>query len=108
MASLELEIDGTIINANKRFLDALGYSLTEVKGKHHRIFVDQNYAESNEYLTFWKLLKQGKAQTGDFTRYGKNGIPLKVTANYAPILDENGKAHKIINFAQVISQVYAY
>ena len=58
-AVIEFEVDGTIVFANDNFLQTMGYSLDEVKGCHHRLFVDTQYAQSNDYVQFWQSLAQG-------------------------------------------------
>ncbi|MEM9299635.1 MAG: PAS domain-containing protein, partial [Bacteroidota bacterium] len=107
MGSIEFNLDGTIIHANEIFLKAMGYKLTEVKGHHHKIFIDEEYAMSEEYKSFWEDLQNGKSQTGEFNRLRKDKSRIKITANYTPILDDEGKPFKIIKFAQVVSEVLA-
>ena len=58
-ALIEFTPNGEIINANDLFLDCMGYALDEIRGKHHRIFVDSTYADSSEYSHFWERLKRG-------------------------------------------------
>ena len=53
-AIIEFNMDGTIITANDNFLTTLGYTLEEVQGKHHRLFVEPDYETSNEYKEFWQ------------------------------------------------------
>ncbi|MCB1651163.1 MAG: PAS domain-containing protein, partial [Alphaproteobacteria bacterium] len=67
-AIISFKPDGTIINANKNFLSAMGYSLDEIKGKHHRMFVDQAYGTSQEYTDFWKSLGEGQFKSAEFKR----------------------------------------
>ncbi len=107
MGSIEFNLDGTIIHANEIFLKAMGYKLAEVKGHHHKIFIDEEYAMSEEYKSFWEDLQNGKSQTGEFNRLRKDKSRIKITANYTPILDDEGKPFKIIKFAQVLSEVLA-
>ncbi|MEM9389945.1 MAG: PAS domain-containing protein [Bacteroidota bacterium] len=105
MGSIEFKLDGMILHANEIFLKAMGYKLTEVKGHHHKIFVDEEYAMSEEYKNFWEDLRNGKSQTGEFNRLRKDKSRIKIMANYTPILDDEGKPFKIIKFAQVVSEV---
>ncbi|MEM8567230.1 MAG: PAS domain-containing protein, partial [Bacteroidota bacterium] len=105
MASIEFELDGTILNANDIFLKAMGYTLNGVQGHHHRIFVEDGYAKSKEYKIFWDNLRNGKSQTGEFTRLRKDGSKIQLMANYTPILDDEGKPFKIIKFAQILTEV---
>ena len=105
-AFIEFEPDGTIIDANEAFLNATGYrTLNEIKGQHHSIFVDKNYALSSEYSKFWKDLAGGNLQNGEFARVKKNGDPLWLQAAYTPITDENGKVVRVIKIATDISKI---
>lgn len=72
-AMIEFKPDGTILSANENFLNAMGYDLDEVQGKHHRMFVDPEYADSDEYRHFWRDLNAGKFQAAEFLRLGKGG-----------------------------------
>lgn len=107
MASIEFELDGTILKANDIFLEAMGYSLAEIKGKHHSMFVTKEYAESQDYKNFWISLGEGISQTGEFMRLRKDKTRIKLMANYTPILDDGDKPFKIIKFAQIISEAQA-
>jgi methyl-accepting chemotaxis protein len=102
-ATIEFEPDGTILTANDHFLNAVGYNLDEVQGKHHRIFVDNNYAQSGEYQEFWDRLAKGEFFTAEYKRFKKNGDPIWIQASYNPILDEQGNTYKIVKFAQDIT-----
>lgn len=98
-AVIEFELDGTVITANDNFLGALGYQLSEVEGKHHRQFVDGEYARSADYVQFWKALGRGEFQSGEFRRIGKQGQDVWIQASYNPILDQQGKVVKVVKFA---------
>ena len=69
-AVIELDLDGTILNANENFLKTLGYTLEEIKGKHHRIFCDSTYTDSLAYSNFWKKLASGEYELGEQKRQG--------------------------------------
>ncbi len=103
-AVIEFELDGTIITANENFLGAMGYSLAEVQGNHHRIFVDPAYGASAEYAGFWKSFADGKFQQGEFKRFSKAGDEIWIQASYNPILDMNGKPFKVVKFATDITE----
>ncbi len=103
-AIIEFEIDGTILTANKNFLDALGYSLSDVKGKHHSIFCDKQYRVSDEYKDLWQSLACGEFKKGEFKRIKKDGDAIWINASYNPILDSNGKTYKVIKFATDITE----
>jgi methyl-accepting chemotaxis protein len=98
-AVIEFNLDGTVINANDNFLRALGYSLGEIKGKHHSLFVDPAERDSAAYREFWAALGRGEYQTGEFKRIGKGGKEVWIQASYNAILDLNGKPFKVVKFA---------
>ena len=107
-AFIEFKTDGTIIEANKNFLSALGYSTnSEVEGKHHRIFVEKTYAKSDEYKKFWEDLKAGKVKSGEFLRVSKDGKDVWINASYTPVKDEKGKVVKVYKIATDITQMVA-
>src|SRR5690349_4581629 len=89
-AVIEFALDGTILSANKNFLDTLGYEAAEVVGRHHRIFVDPQERESTAYEAFWSALRQGEYRSGEFRRYGKGGREVWIEASYNPVLDRAG------------------
>jgi methyl-accepting chemotaxis protein len=98
-ALIEFTLDGTIVTANDNFLAATGYSLDEIRGKHHRMFCDADYVQSKEYQTFWSDLAAGDISAGQFRRLGKNGREVWINASYNPILDARGKPFKVVKFA---------
>src|SRR5262245_25000627 len=104
-AVVEFGLDGTIVNANDNFLQPMGYSLDEIKGKHHRIFVDPGHAASAEYRQFWLDLAAGRRQSGRFRRLGKDGREVWIQGSYFPILDRAGRAFKVVKYATDITQL---
>ncbi|GJM01410.1 MAG: methyl-accepting chemotaxis protein [Methyloligella sp.] len=102
-AVIEFETDGTIITANKNFCGAIGYSLDEIKGKHHSMFVDPEEANGAEYRNFWSSLAAGEFKSAEFKRVAKGGREIWIQASYNPILDKNGKAYKVVKFATDIT-----
>jgi methyl-accepting chemotaxis protein len=98
-AVIEFEMDGTIITANQNFLDALGYRLEEIKGKHHSMFAAPDVRDSAEYRKFWADLNRGEFQSGEYKRLGKGGREVWIQASYNPILDRSGKPCRVIKFA---------
>ena len=98
-AMIEFNLDGTIITANDNFLNTVGYSLDEIKGKHHSMFVTPEYAKSVEYKQFWQDLNNGQFVTGQFPRINKEGKEIWLNASYNPVKDENGKPYKVVKFA---------
>ncbi|WP_085899616.1 methyl-accepting chemotaxis protein [Kiloniella majae] len=102
-AVIQFEIDGTIITANKNFVDAMGYTLEEIKGKHHSIFVEPEYKNSAEYKQFWENLKKGEFQVAEYKRLGKGGKPIWIQASYNPIVNAAGKVIKVVKYATDIT-----
>jgi methyl-accepting chemotaxis protein len=102
-AIIEFNPDGTIITANQNFLNALGYSLEEIRGKHHSMFVNDKERNSTEYRQFWDNLNQGKFQAAEYLRIGKGGKEIWIQASYNPVLGSNGKPFKVVKFATDIT-----
>ena len=102
-AVIEFNMDGTIITANQNFLDALGYRLEEIKGKHHSMFVAQQERDSAEYKAFWAGLNRGEFQAAEYKRVGKGGREVWIQASYNPILDSADKPCKVVKFATDIT-----
>lgn len=102
-AVIEFNLDGTVITANDNFLKTLGYSLVEIKGQHHSLFVEPAYGASAEYKQFWRDLNEGRFQAAEYKRIGKGGKEVWIQASYNPILDLNGKPFKIVKFATDIT-----
>jgi methyl-accepting chemotaxis protein len=102
-AVIEFELDGTIITANENFLKTLGYTLEDIKGKHHRMFCESSYVDSHEYSAFWKKLANGEFYAGEYKRIARGGREVWINASYNPILDMNGKPFKVVKFATDIT-----
>jgi len=103
-AVIEFKMDGTIVDANNNFLKTLGYSLDEIKGKHHSMFVDEEYRRSAEYREFWAKLNRGEYQAAEYRRVGKGGREVWIQGSYNPILDLNGKPFKVVKYATDVTQ----
>ncbi|WP_172331097.1 PAS domain-containing methyl-accepting chemotaxis protein [Mangrovicoccus sp. HB161399] len=99
MAVIEFELDGTIANANRHFLDATGYGLEEIRGKHHRIFMPPGEAEKPEYKAFWKRLGAGASESGQVRRVDKAGHTLWLEATYETLVDPEGRPFKVVKYA---------
>jgi methyl-accepting chemotaxis protein len=102
-AVIEFNLDGTVVTANDNFLACLAYTLDEIKGKHHRLFVDPTYANSLEYQAFWAKLNRGEFDTGSYKRIAKGGREIWIQATYNPIFDASGKPYKVVKFATDIT-----
>lgn len=103
-AIIEFKLDGTIIFANQNFLDITGYTLDEIKGKHHQIFCSNEYAKSEDYKNFWKKLSSGEVNTGEYERFTKSGKSIWINASYNPVFNSNGQIEKVIKFATDITE----
>ena len=96
MAVIEFDLDGTIRTANENFLSTTGYALSEIVGRHHRIFCDPEYAESRAYAQLWEDLGRGEFSAGEFKRFGKSGDEVWIQASYNPIFDADGRPFKVV------------
>lgn len=103
MAIIEFNPQGEILTANENFLKTMGYSLSEIKGKHHSMFCDEKFRNSKEYTLFWEELRNGRYQSGKFVRFGKNHKLIHLEASYNPIKNDNGQVYKVIKFATDIT-----
>jgi len=103
-AIIEFKMDGTIVTANANFLKAIGYSLDEIKGRHHSMFIEPAYKDSAEYRQFWEKLNRGEYQSAEFKRIGKGGKEIWLEASYNPILNKGGKPYKVVKIATDISE----
>ncbi|MBY0336471.1 MAG: PAS domain S-box protein [Acetobacteraceae bacterium] len=102
-AVIEFTLAGEVITANENFLHALGYSLAEIQGKHHRLFVAAEDVAAPGYAVFWETLRAGRFQSGEFRRLGKGGREVWIEATYNPILDPDGRPWKIVKYAMDVT-----
>ncbi len=102
-AFIEFTTEGNILNANKNFLDTLGYGLDEIKGRHHAMFVEPAHRESADYRKFWSDLRDGRIHADTFKRITKSGREIWIQAVYAPVKDEKGRVQKIVKIATDIT-----
>ena len=102
-ALIEFKPDGTIVTANENFLSAVGYSLDEIQGQHHHMFIDPAYAQSAGYQNFWKDLAAGKFNADEFKRFGSGGKEIWIQASYNPVLDGSGNVIKVVKIATDIT-----
>ncbi|WP_244827474.1 PAS domain S-box protein [Caballeronia sp. TF1N1] len=96
--------DGTILDANRNFLEAVGYTMEELEGRHHRMFVDPAYAHSLDYEIFWSDLAAGRHRSGEFRRIGRDKREIWLQAIYSPVLDQDGRPFKIVKYATVVTR----
>ena len=102
-AVIEFDLDGHVLTANARFLNAMGYSLAQIQGKHHRIFCEPAEYNSAEYQNFWKRLNAGEFVAERFKRVDSHGRAVWLEATYNPVLDANDRLYKVVKFATVIT-----
>lgn len=103
-AIIEFDLDGIILDANDNFLNIFGYELKEIKDKHHSLFIDSEYKNSNDYKEFWEKLKKGVFDSGEYLRIKKDGTRIWIQATYNPIFDLDNNIIKIVKFAHDITQ----
>ena len=102
-AMIEFDMDGTIVTANENFLQAMGYALDEVIGRHHAIFLHPSERESASYQAFWTALHDGEHRTDEFRRVRKDGSDIWLHATYTPILDNSNRPYKVVKVAADIT-----
>jgi methyl-accepting chemotaxis protein len=98
-AIIEFDLDGTVVSANENFLRIFDYEADDVLGKHHRMFCDADYVESDAYAEFWENLGRGEYHVAEFKRLGKGGKEIWLQASYNPVFDEKGKLLRVVKFA---------
>jgi methyl-accepting chemotaxis protein len=102
-AMIEFDLTGTILTANENFLSVMGYTLAEIVGQHHRMFVDPETAESADYRRFWERLKEGSFDSAEYCRRAKGGREVWIQASYNPVLDRAGKPFKVLKIASDVT-----
>jgi methyl-accepting chemotaxis protein len=102
-AVIEFDAGGRIQDANENFLKVMGYTLEEIRGQHHSMFVEPGYRESPEYRAFWQKLARGEFESNSFKRIAKNGREVWIQASYSPIVDAGGNIFKVVKFATDIT-----
>ncbi|WP_279814339.1 methyl-accepting chemotaxis protein [Metapseudomonas otitidis] len=104
MATIEFTPDGQILNANQNFLDVMGYTLHDLRGKTHRVFCEANYVQSTDYALFWSQLNQGQFFSGQYKRLRRSGSPVWLEATYNPVYNSEGVLIKVVKFATDITE----
>ena len=102
-AVIEFDLDGVVLTANDNFLKTMGYSLADVKGRRHSMFVSPDEAQSADYKAFWRSLADGQFKSGKFRRVGRGGAEVWIIGAYNPIFDKNGHPYKVVEFATDIT-----
>ncbi|OYX57895.1 MAG: hypothetical protein B7Y86_05150 [Brevundimonas subvibrioides] len=103
-AVVEFDLDGTVRFANENFLSAMGYSLDQVQGRHHSMFLDPAAAASHEYRMFWDKLGRGEYDAGQYKRVTREGREIWIQASYNSVLDRSGKPFKVVEYAIDITE----
>ncbi|WP_044561541.1 PAS domain-containing methyl-accepting chemotaxis protein [Azospirillum sp. B4] len=103
-AVIEFSMDGTVLTANDAFLNTMGYTLAEVQGRPHAIFLDAAHRDSADYRAFWEALRRGEYRAAQFRRIGKGGREVWIEASYNPIFDLNGRSMKVVKYATDITR----
>ncbi|MEH3103455.1 MAG: methyl-accepting chemotaxis protein [Sphingomonas phyllosphaerae] len=103
-AVIEFDVSGTITWANERFLSLMGYSLSQLIGRHHRVLCDAEYAQSPEYARFWAMLVSGGFEQGEFRRCRADGSEIWLQASYNPIFDDDGTVRRFLKIAVDITR----
>ena len=101
---IEFALRGDILDANQNFLDTMGYTIEEIRSRHHSMFCQANYTVSDEYRTFWSRLAQDIYISDEFLRIGDIGKKVYMRATYNPIFDASGRVYKVVKFATAVSQ----
>jgi methyl-accepting chemotaxis protein len=104
-AVIEFDLHGIILHANDNFLATLGYTLDEVRGKHHKIFCDPEYVQSAAYRQFWEKLGRGEFDRGEYRRLARDGREVWINASYNPVIGEDGRPYKVIKFATDVTAI---
>ena len=102
-AVIEFDLDGVVLTANDRFLEAVGYRLEQIRGKHHRIFCAPQEVNSAGYQAFWDRLRRGEYVADRFKRVDAHGNTVWLEASYNPIFDAHDVLYKVVKFATVIT-----
>ena len=101
---IEFDLEGNVLTANENFIKASGYSRSELRGMHHRDFVDPEQRNSPEYREFWRRLREGETQSAQYKRVGKQGRLVWVQATYYPILGLLGRPFKVVKHTTDITE----
>lgn len=106
-AVIEFDLHGKILDANANFLAVTGYSLGEIKGRHHSMFVGEAERSGAAYKQFWEKLRRGEYDEGRYQRFGKGGDMVWIQASYNPIMDALGQPWKVVKYATDVTAIKA-
>jgi methyl-accepting chemotaxis protein len=102
-AMVEFDLDGNVLTANQNFLDTMGYGLAEIVGQHHSLFCEPALAQTKDYKDFWRKLRRGEFDAGEYKRLRKDGAPVWLQASYNPILDADHNPYKVVKLASDVT-----
>ncbi len=102
-AVIEFDMAGNVLSANGNFLELTGFSLDEIRGRNHRLFVEPQFGSSSAYHDFWERLQRGEFESGEFKRLGKGGKEVWIQASYNPVFDPHGRPIKVVKFASDVT-----
>ncbi len=102
-AVIEFDLGGHVLDANQQFINTMGYSLTQLHGKHHSLFCTPGDTSSPDYAAFWRSLNRGEVMAGRFKRRDSSGRDVWLEATYNPVRDTQNRLYKIVKFATVIT-----
>jgi methyl-accepting chemotaxis protein len=103
-AVVQFDMEGKVLDANTNFLDLMGYSMEEIRGRHHRVFCEEALSNSAGYAAFWDVLNRGEFHSGEYKRLTKSGKEVWIRATYNPVLDSEGKPIKVVKFANDVTE----
>jgi methyl-accepting chemotaxis protein len=102
-AMAEFDMAGNVLCANANFLALTGYGIDEIRGRHHRLFVEPDYSATPAYHGLWERLQRGEFESGEFKRLGKGGKEIWIQASYNPVFDPHGRPIKVVKFASDVT-----
>ncbi|MBU1304015.1 MAG: PAS domain S-box protein [Alphaproteobacteria bacterium] len=103
MAVIEFDLTGNILTANENFCKTLGYSLDEIVGQHHRMFMPPGQAALTSYAEFWHKLARGEFASDEYLRIGKGGREVWIQACYNAVFDDEGRPYRVVKYATDIT-----
>ncbi|WP_037461311.1 methyl-accepting chemotaxis protein [Skermanella stibiiresistens] len=103
-AVIQFDLEGNVLTANPNFLAVMGYTLGEIQGRHHSMFVDPSERDGAGYRRFWEGLRRGEFQVAEYRRLGKGGREVWIQATYNPVLDPSGRLYKVVKFATDVTR----
>ena len=104
LAMIIFSPEGLVQHANEHFLALIGYSLAEVVGQRHSLFVHPEVARGTEYAAFWARLREGEPVEAEFPRLAKGGREVWIEAAYCPVKNARGVVEKVVKVAADVTE----